>query len=331
MTIDVEALARELLAGHRPALARAITLVESRRPDDTGPAAELLARILPRTGNARRIGVTGPPGVGKSTFIDAFGTRLTERGRRVAVLAVDPSSAVSGGSLLGDKTRMPNLAADERAFIRPSPNAAGTGGVAQRTREAMLMCEAAGFDVVLVETVGVGQAEIEVRDMVDVFLLLAQSGAGDELQGMKRGILEMADVVAVTKADGEGLPRARETAAEYSAAMRIATPHDRRPDVLLVSAKAGTGLEELWAVLERRHAAGSIDGTIEARRSDQRVRWLWRRLEDSFRGAFRAHPAVRAALAATEDAVRRGELTPEQGAARLIEAYAAPGAAPPPR
>lgn len=329
MTSAALGLAQGLLAGDRGALARAITLVESRRPEDARAGSELLARILPATGNARRIGVTGPPGVGKSTFIDAFGTLLLGRGHRVAVLAVDPSSAVSGGSLLGDKTRMPNLAADERAFIRPSPNAAGSGGVAQRTREALLVCEAAGFDVVLVETVGVGQAEIEVRDLVDVFLLLAQAGAGDELQGMKRGILEMADLVAVTKADGDGVARARETAAEYSAAMRITARPDRRPEVHLVSARAGTGLEELWHALEKRRAEDAASGRLERRRAEQRVAWLWRRVEDALRDSFRAHPAVRAALAATEDAVRRGAVTPEQGAARLLDAWGAARPGPP--
>ncbi len=324
MTSSPDALARGLLGGDRGALARAITLVESRRPDDVRTASDLLARILPATGRARRIGVTGPPGVGKSTFIDAFGTLLLARGHRVAVLAVDPSSAVSGGSLLGDKTRMPNLAADERAFIRPSPNAAGSGGVAQRTREALLVCEAAGFDVVLVETVGVGQAEIEVRDLVDLFLLLAQAGAGDELQGMKRGILEMADIVAVTKADGDGVARARETAAEFTAAMRIAARPERRPEVLLISARAGTGLEELWVAMEKRRADDATSGRLERRRAEQRVAWLWRRVEDALRGDFRAHPAVRAAIADTEDAVRRGAITPEQGAARLLDAWTSP-------
>lgn len=320
MTLDVDALARDLQQGDRRALAQAITLVESRRPDHEDAASVLLTRLLPHTGAAHRIGVTGPPGVGKSTFIDAFGALLVDNGKRVAVLAVDPSSAISGGSLLGDKTRMPNLAANERAFIRPSPNAASPGGVARRTRESMLVCEAAGYDVVLVETVGVGQAEIDVRDMVDVFLLLAQPGAGDELQGMKRGIFEMADVVAVTKADGEQLARARETAAEYSAAMRIVSSDGRPPDVVMVSAKGGTGLEELWTVLERRREKLSTSGALETLRREQRVAWMWRLVDEGLLAAFRDHPSVQGSLLPLEEDVRAGRVSPDRAAARLLAA-----------
>ncbi len=309
---DVSALAAAVSRGDRRALARAITLAESRLPDDERDGAELLERLLPRTGNAYRLGVTGPPGVGKSTFIDALGTRLVEKQHAVAVLAVDPSSAISGGSLLGDKTRMPNLAAQERAFIRPSPNAAAPGGVARRTRETMLLCEAAGFDVVILETVGVGQAEIEAREMVDVLLLLAQPGAGDELQGMKRGIVELADVVCVTKADGDLLARARETAAELGAALRLAASEGRRPEVLLVSARMGTGLDELWAALHRRREEMVAAGELAARRERQRVAWLWRRVEDALLASFR------------EQAVRTARTTPERAARRLLDAFGAP-------
>jgi LAO/AO transport system kinase len=321
VTPDVAALAEGVRSGDRRALARAITLVESRRPEDEEAASSLLDRLAPHTGGAHRIGVTGPPGVGKSTFVDAFGMLLVGEGRRVAVLAVDPSSAVSGGSLLGDKTRMPNLAASERAFIRPSPNAASTGGVARRTRESLLLCEAAGHDVVLVETVGVGQAEIEVHDMVDVFLLLAQPGAGDELQGMKRGILEMADVVAVTKADGDHLPRARKTAAEYGAALRLAAAEGRHPDVVLVSARAGTGLAELWDALRARRAEAASTGSLAARRREQGVAWMWRRVDEGLRHRFRAHAGVQATLAETERAVREGRLPPDRAAMDLLAAY----------
>lgn len=320
MTLDAGALAGQVREGDRSALARALTLVESRHPDHEDDASALLDLLLPHAGNARRIGVTGPPGVGKSTFIDAFGMLLVREGHRVAVLAVDPSSAVSGGSLLGDKTRMPNLAASERAFIRPSPNAATGGGVARRTREALLVCEAAGFDVVLVETVGVGQAEIEVREMVDVFLLLAQPGGGDELQGMKRGILEMADVVAVTKADGAQEPAARETAAQYSAAMRIVGAAGRAVEVRLVSARTGAGLPELCSALEERRAAMAATGELEARRSKQRVTWMWRLVEEGLREAFLREPSVAGELAATEAAVREGRLSPDRAAARLLRA-----------
>jgi LAO/AO transport system kinase len=321
MNIDIESLARQLRAGDRGALARAITLVESRHPEHGDEASSLLDLLLPHTGLARRIGVTGPPGVGKSTFIDAFGVLLVGKGLRVAVLAVDPSSAISGGSLLGDKTRMPNLAASERAYIRPSPNAATGSGVARRTRESMLVCEAAGFDVVLVETVGVGQAETEVREMVDVFLLLAQPGGGDELQGMKRGILEMADLVAVTKADGAHHSAARETAAQYSAAMRIVASSGRTPEVRLVSAKAGTGLEELWTALEARRAELLAGGELESRRREQRVAWMWRLVEEGLLDAFRGHPAVTAELPEIEESVRNGLTSPDRAAARLLHAH----------
>jgi LAO/AO transport system kinase len=323
MIVDVDALSRDLRAGDRRALARAITLVESRRPDHEDAASLLLERILPHAGSAHRVGVTGPPGVGKSTFIDALGSLLVAKEKRVAVLAVDPSSAISGGSLLGDKTRMPSLAASERAFIRPSPNAASPGGVARRTRETMLLCEASGYDVILVETVGVGQAEIDVRDMVDVFLLLAQPGAGDELQGMKRGILEMADVVAVTKADGELLARARETAAEYSAAMRIVPREGAAPDVVLVSARSGAGLQELWKVLERRREDLAKSGALESLRREQRVAWMWRLVDEGLVAAFRDHPAVHASLGPTEDDVRAGRVSPDRAATRLLAAYGA--------
>ncbi|MFN8176932.1 MAG: methylmalonyl Co-A mutase-associated GTPase MeaB [bacterium] len=325
MTVEVDALSRDLQKGDRRALAQAITLVESRHPAHEDAASRLLAQLLPRTGAAYRIGVTGPPGVGKSTFIDAFGSLLVAKGKRVSVLAVDPSSAISGGSLLGDKTRMPSLAASERAFIRPSPNAASPGGVARRTRETMLVCEAAGYDPVLVETVGVGQAEIDVREMVDVFLLLAQPGGGDELQGMKRGIFEMADVVVVTKADGEQLARARETAAQYSAAMRIVATEGSPPAVVMVSAKTGEGLEALWTLLAERRAELAKSGALESRRVQQRVAWMWRLVDEALLSAFREHPAVRESLAVAEEDVRAGRITPDGAAARLLVAYRARG------
>ncbi|MGQ7793782.1 methylmalonyl Co-A mutase-associated GTPase MeaB [Faunimonas sp. B44] len=306
---DLDGLSRGIADGSRAALARAITLVESRRPDHQAAAARLLDRLLPQTGRAVRIGMTGVPGVGKSTLIDAFGTHLTTAGNRVAVLAVDPSSRRTGGSILGDKTRMARLALDANAFVRPSPAAGTLGGVASRTREAMLLCEAAGFDVVIVETVGVGQSETTVADMVDVFVALMLPGAGDELQGLKKGLLEIADVIAINKAEGENAQRAGLAAAEYRSALRILFAHsDEAPPVLTVSGLAETGLDHLWAatqsLLERRRA----DGSLAERRAEQSVRWFRSLLEDRIRARFLAGERARA-LSELEKAVAEGRTT----------------------
>ncbi len=318
---DVRRLAEGVAASDRPSLARAITLVESRREEDASAANTLLDDLLPRTGQAFRIGISGVPGVGKSTLIDALGLHLVEAGHRVAVLAVDPSSSVSGGSILGDKSRMPRLAADERAFIRPSPSAATLGGVARRTRESMLLCEAAGHDVILVETVGVGQSETLVADMVDFFLLLALPGAGDELQGIKKGIVEVADLIAVNKADGDLLPRAREAVADYSAALRYLRPRSEawRPRATLVSAVTGDGIAELWDTVQEHRRTLAAAGERDRMREEQRLRWMWSLIDERLAADFRARPTVQERLAACEADVRAGRVSPGRAAADLLD------------
>ena len=316
----VEDLAERLVAGDRAALARAITLVESRRADHQAAARALVQRLLPRTGGAVRVGITGVPGVGKSTTIDTLGSNLTAAGHRVAVLAVDPSSTRTGGSILGDKTRMARLSADPGAFIRPSPSSGTLGGVGARTRETMLLCEAAGFDVVLVETVGIGQSETTVAEMTDVFVVLMLPGAGDELQGIKKGVLELADLIAVNKADGEGQARARAAAAEYRAALHIlapASPH-WTPPVLLVSGLANEGLDALWEqVLEHRRRM-TATGAFAARRRAQQTRWMWTMIEDSLLARVHGDPAVRARVPALEAQVAAGTLSPTLAAEEVL-------------
>lgn len=326
-TPDLDQLLESVRAGDRVQLARAITLVESALAADQELAQELLDRILPHTGGAIRVGISGVPGVGKSTFIEALGTRLVARGHRVAVLAVDPSSTLSGGSILGDKSRMPDLARAPEAFIRPSPSAASLGGVARRTRESMLLCEAAGFDVILVETVGVGQSETAVADMVDFFLVLMLPGAGDELQGIKKGILELADLVAVNKADGEQLALARTAVRDYSATLRYARPRSAcwTPRAVGVSARTGEGIDELWEiVLEHRAALAAAaeagePGGLQERRRDQLGRWMWSLVEERLLQDFRSHPGVSTHLEAVEAAVREGRSTPARAVRELFE------------
>ena len=317
---DVGALAREVAAGSRRALAKAITLVESTRTDHRERAQHLLDALLPRTGRAARVGVTGVPGAGKSTFIEAFGLYLLGLGKRVAVLAVDPSSARSGGSILGDKTRMAQLSVAEHAFIRPSPSGGSLGGVARRTREAMLVCEAAGYDVVIVETVGVGQSEVAVASMVDFFLVLMLPGAGDELQGIKKGIIEIADALAVNKCDGDNVPRAQRAAAEYRAALRLfrhASPN-WDPPVLTVSALEARGMDEVWqTVLDYREKLGA-SGELAQRRREQQQAWFWSMLRDGLERHFLARADVRAQLPALERDVIAGTLTPTAAAGRLL-------------
>ncbi len=319
--IDVANLAERLVAGDRAALARAITLVESRREDHRLAARQLLQMLMPRTGGSIRLGVTGVPGVGKSTTIDALGSNLTQAGHKVAVLAVDPSSTRTGGSILGDKTRMARLAIDPNAFVRPSPSAGTLGGVAAKTRETTLLCEAAGFDVVIVETVGVGQSETTVADLTDFFLVLMLPGAGDELQGIKKGIIEMADMIAVNKADGDGLKRARAAAAEYLAALHILAPASKvwSPPVVTISGLANTGLDKMWEnVLDHRRKLDAA-GELQAKRRAQEVRWMWTLVEERMHARLRRDPAVRERVPQIEGAVRAGELTATVAAEEICE------------
>lgn len=312
-----------VLASNRALLARAITLVESSLPAHRAQAQELLAQLSSHAGRAHRVGITGVPGVGKSTFIEAMGLQLVESGHRVAVLAVDPSSPRTGGSILADKTRMERLAFDERAFVRPSPSSGTLGGVTRMTRETMTLVEAAGFDVVLVETVGVGQSETVVADMVDFFLVLMIAGAGDEFQGIKKGVLELADLIAVNKADGDGQLRARKAAAEYRTAVNIMTPAQTvwHPPVLTCSGRTGDGLDELWAQVLQHRRTLEAKGLFEERRRRQRLRWVWSMVEDQLRARLHADPAVRAVKASIEEAVLGGALPPVQAADRLLAAF----------
>jgi LAO/AO transport system kinase len=317
MTSAPDDLLTRLVAGDRAALARAITRIESTRADHRAEARRLLDGALPRAGRAVRVGITGVPGVGKSTLIDALGTHLTAQGHRVAVLAVDPSSTRSGGSILGDKTRMARLAVDPNAYVRPSPTAGTLGGVAARTRETMLLCEAAGFDVVLVETVGVGQSETAVADLTDFFLVLMLPGAGDSLQGIKKGVLELADAVAVNKADGpDGVVRARAAAAEYRAALAILAPSDPAwsPPVVTVSGLTGAGLDGLWALVMDHRARFEATGGLAAKRRAQDGRWLWALVEERVRARLVGSSARRAEVTAIEAAVAAGERSPAAGA-----------------
>jgi LAO/AO transport system kinase len=312
-------LAQRLRSGDRAALARAITLVESRRGDHRRVAQALIQTLAPGAGAAMRVGITGVPGVGKSTLIDALGSNLTAGGRRIAVLAVDPSSKSSGGSILGDKTRMARLAVDPNAFIRPSPSAGTLGGVAARTREAMVLGEATGFDILLIETVGVGQSETAVADMTDFFLVLTLPGAGDELQGIKKGIIEQADMVAVNKADADPA-RARQAAAEYGSALRILAPAspDWTPPVRLVSGLANQGLIEMWGEIERHRAAMSASGELRRKRARQQIKWMWALLEEGLMRQALDNGAVKAKLAEIERAVGQGALAPEAAAEQIL-------------
>ena len=326
---DVAQLASGVIAGDRALLARSITLVESTLPRHQAAAQELINRLLPRTGGAVRVGVSGLPGAGKSTLIDALGTRLTARGHRVAVLAVDPSSARTRGSILGDKTRMERLAGDPAAFIRPSPSAGSLGGVSRRTRETMLLCEAAGFDVVLVETVGVGQSETHVEGMVDFFLVVMIAGGGDELQGIKRGILELADTIAINKADGANQAAARLAREEYAAALRMMTPRGMRwrPQVVTCSAASGAGLDELWRIVLDHRRIAEESGELARRRRNQRLEWMWSVIDRRLLESLRRHPRVRETLAELERRVLEEEVSPTWAADRLLEAYGLDGGA----
>jgi LAO/AO transport system kinase len=309
---EYKRLARSIREGNRAMLARAITLIESKRADHRKQAHRLVQKLLPATGTALRVGITGAPGVGKSTSIDALGSYLTERGHKVAVLAVDPSSNRTGGSILADKTRMPRLATNPNAFIRPSPSSGTLGGVAAKTRETMLLCEAAGYDVVLVETVGIGQSEIAVADMTDFFLVLMLPGAGDELQGLKKGIVEIADMIAVNKADGDNIARARQAAAQYRAALHIlkAPSPNWAPPVATYSGLTGDGIADLWTQVTAHRKKMMVCGELASKRREQQVKWMWAMLEDRLYAQLRANPALKSKLPAMEQAVAAGTLSP---------------------
>ncbi|KFA94384.1 methylmalonyl Co-A mutase-associated GTPase MeaB [Archangium violaceum] len=318
--LPVEAYVEGVRANERAMLARAITLIESEHPKHEALAQEVLTRLLPYTGGALRVGISGVPGVGKSTFIDAFGMHLVGLGKRVAVLAIDPSSTVSGGSILGDKTRMARLSRENLAYIRPSPSSGTLGGVARKTRETLLLCEAAGFDVVLVETVGVGQSETVVADMVDFYLVLMLAGAGDELQGIKRGILEIADMIAINKADGDNAVRAERARAEYRAALHLMRP-GAEPEVTTCSALENTNIERVWSSIEKRLETQRASGELEKRRRVQQVQWMWSMIEDGLRAALHAHPGVAELGPTLERDVREGRATPTLSARRILGAF----------
>jgi len=319
---DVAGLAQAIRTGDRAALPRAITLVESTRPDHREQAQRLLLELMPDAGKGLHVGITGVPGVGKSTAIEALGMYLIEQGHRVAVLAVDPSSTRTGGSILGDKTRMARLAVHPDAYIRPSPTSGTLGGVAKATRETIVLLEAAGYDVILVETVGVGQSEVAVANMVDTFVFLTLARTGDQLQGIKKGVLELADVVVVNKADGVHLTEAKSAARELSAAIRLIYPRETlwRPPVLTMSALDGTGLRELWDTVLRHRDVLTAAGEFDARRRKQQVDWTWSMVRDAVLDRVLTHPAVKSMRAEIERQVRAGELTPALAAQQILDA-----------
>jgi len=319
--LDVQAYVDGVRRGDRAVLARAITLIESEQQAHAELAQRVLEALLPETGGAYRVGISGVPGAGKSTFIDALGTQLTATGHRVAVLAVDPTSSVSGGSILGDKTRMSALSNDPNAFIRPSPTSGTLGGVTRKTRETILLCEAAGFDVVLVETVGVGQSETIVAGMVDFFLVLLIAGAGDELQGIKRGILEVADMLAINKADGDNRSRAIRAQASYLSALRLMRG-ENVPPVVTCSALEKTGLHELWALVVENRQDREASGELQQTRRTQQVRWMWDMVEDGLRRALRRDSELSTLLAELEDAVGQGRTTASAAAVKVLRRFA---------
>ena len=320
--IDADAIADGILAGDRAMLARAITLVESTRQDHQKMARTLLQQIMPHTGKAHRIGVTGVPGVGKSTTIDQFGRNLIADGHRVAVLAVDPTSKRTGGSILGDKTRMTHLSSDTNGFVRPSPTSGTLGGVTRKTRETLLLVEAAGYDIVIVETVGVGQSEVAVADMVDFFLVLLLPGGGDELQGIKKGIVEIADMIAINKADGDKVRLAERSAGDYRNALALLTPTSPnwQPPVITISGRDNIGLDQLWSKISAHHQRMMATGELQQKRTLQSVRWMKDMLTDRLMERITSDPAVAAVLADVEQQVEKGELAPSIGVDAVLSA-----------
>jgi LAO/AO transport system kinase len=320
MTLEIETSVKGLLGGNRRILAKTITLIESSFSKHQSAAQAIVERLLPHTGNAIRLGITGVPGVGKSSFIESLGILLVEKGHRVAVLAVDPSSSRSGGSILADKTRMECLCKDKRAFVRPSPSGGTLGGVARKTRETMLVCEAAGFDVILVETVGIGQAEITVSSMVDFFLVLMLAGAGDELQGIKKGFLELADAIAISKADGDNIEKARIAQKDFETALHMlrSASANWSPPVLMCSAIERTGIEEIWAIVLKHRDIMIASGELEQNRRRQSLAWMWSLVEDGLKEWFDHHPEVQRHLPQLEKQVENGHLSPTAAACQLL-------------
>ena len=323
--LGVDGYLKGILARDRVVLARAITLIESTKPTDQVLARELVNQVVPHSGQSIRIGITGAPGSGKSALIEKFGGMLTASHHRVAVLTVDPSSERSGGSLLGDKTRMTTLSADPNAFIRPSPSGLMLGGTARETRETMLLCEAAGYDIVMVETVGVGQSEVTVAEMTDFLMVLMLAGAGDELQGIKRGLLELADLIAITKADGANIVPAQVAAARYGFAMHVlAEPDGAAAQVVTCSALTGDGLAAIWAIISERVAKRKLSGALQLRRSEQSTDWMWSLVDQQLHDILHQHPAVDNLATAVAAQVRAGTLSPMLASDRIINALFAP-------
>ncbi|MDX2428994.1 MAG: methylmalonyl Co-A mutase-associated GTPase MeaB [Xanthomonadales bacterium] len=320
---DSGALAKAVLEGDRRALAQAITLIESTRPDHRSIASDLLERVMPHSGKAIRLGISGVPGVGKSTFVEALGNHVIDTGHRVAVLTVDPSSAISGGSILGDKTRMELLSRRPEAYIRPSPAGKTLGGVTRRSREALILCEAAGFDVVIVETVGVGQSETKVADMTDMFVLLQLPAGGDELQGIKRGIMELADLILVNKADDELKALAGRSAADYRNALRLLHPRsvNWKVEVRTCSARDGDGIAETWDLVLKHHSVHEASGELETRRAAQARDWMWSEVSDRFLVAVQSDPRVCEQIPLLEAAVSEGRIPPMVAANQLLELF----------
>jgi LAO/AO transport system kinase len=321
--LSVEEYVNGVLQGDRTILARTITLIESNSLSHIEKAQEVLAKIMPRSGKSLRIGITGVPGAGKSTFIESFGLFLIEKGHRVAVLAVDPTSSVSGGSILGDKTRMEKLSARKECFIRPSPSGGALGGVARKTRESILVCEAAGFDIILVETVGVGQNEITVRSMVDFFLLLQIAGGGDELQGIKKGVMELADAIAVNKADGDNRTRADLAAEEYRKALHYTTPFSRgwQPPVFTCSALRGTGIDEIWTAIIKYSEITRKNGFFSGQRQRQQIEWFHSMIKASLENLFYQSPAIKEKLRETEQQISVGRAPVTAAVRQLLELF----------
>ncbi|WP_029037945.1 methylmalonyl Co-A mutase-associated GTPase MeaB [Salinimicrobium xinjiangense] len=321
--IVVEELVKEMLAGNKRALSQGITLVESNQPLHQEKAAQIIERCLPHANRSLRIGITGVPGVGKSTFIEAFGSYLADNGKKVGVLAVDPSSSVSGGSILGDKTRMETLVNHKNAFIRPSPSGDSLGGVAKKTRETIILCEAAGFDTLLIETVGVGQSETTVHSMTDFFLLLKLAGAGDELQGIKRGIMEMADAIVINKADGDNLKPAEKARSEFRRALHLypAKESGWSPKVLLCSAYENTGIKEVWELISKYEDQVKDSGHFAKKRQEQNKFWLLQTINENLKNRFYQHPEIKKMLPKQLEALDRNETTPFEAAALLLGKY----------